>query len=183
MGKLFWLFIFYSFLGFLLEVGFTALTHGGKRDRKCLLALPLCPVYGLGVLLILALPPVIWENPLLLFLGGMAAATVAEYAVDLFCHRALGVRFWDYSHLPLNLNGRVCVYFSAAWGLLTLGPVRWLLPVLAHWAGAIPGVLLLPAVLLLAADCTFTFFLLRTTGTTDSLRWYDRFRRPVRRHS
>ena len=55
MGKLFWLFIFYSFLGFLLEVGFTALTHGGKRDRKCLLALPLCPVYGLGVLLILAL--------------------------------------------------------------------------------------------------------------------------------
>ena len=61
--------------------------------------------------------------------------------------------------------------------------MRWLLPVLAHWAGAIPGVLLLPAVLLLAADCTFTFFLLRTTGTTDSLRWYDRFRRPVRRHS
>ena len=43
----FWYFLFYSFLGFLLEVGYAWWT-GGSLDRKCLLLLPLCPVYGLG---------------------------------------------------------------------------------------------------------------------------------------
>lgn len=52
-----WYFIWYSFLGFLLEVGYARWT-GGRRDRKCLLLLPLCPVYGLGACAVLLLPPV-----------------------------------------------------------------------------------------------------------------------------
>ena len=47
-----WYFIWYSFLGFLLEVGYARWT-GGRRDRKCLLLLPLCPVYGLGACAVL----------------------------------------------------------------------------------------------------------------------------------
>ena len=43
----FWYFLIYSFLGFLLEVSYARIT-GGYPERKCLLVLPLCPVYGLG---------------------------------------------------------------------------------------------------------------------------------------
>ena len=56
MAAWFWYFVLYSFLGFLVEVVFARITHNPKRDRKCLYFLPLCPVYGLGVLLMLALP-------------------------------------------------------------------------------------------------------------------------------
>ena len=59
-----WYFVLYSFLGFLLEVGYARCT-GGRRDRKRTLLLPLCPVYGLGALAVLALPEAILVRPLL----------------------------------------------------------------------------------------------------------------------
>ena len=40
----FWYFLFYSFCGFWLEVLFARATGARKRDRKCRLFLPLCPV-------------------------------------------------------------------------------------------------------------------------------------------
>ena len=56
MQAWFWQFLLYSFLGYLLEKGFAALSGSPRQTRKCFLLLPLCPVYGLGVLAVLALP-------------------------------------------------------------------------------------------------------------------------------
>lgn len=42
----FWLVIFYSFGGYLLEKGYAAAVRSPHRVRKCFLLLPLCPVYG-----------------------------------------------------------------------------------------------------------------------------------------
>ena len=53
MDQFFSTFFLYSFLGFLIEVAYTRLCHHPKQDRKCLLFLPLCPVYGLGALAVL----------------------------------------------------------------------------------------------------------------------------------
>ena len=47
-------------------------------------------------------------------------ATTAEYAVHLFCDAVLGVRFWDYSATKTDVNGRICLPFSLAWGVLCL---------------------------------------------------------------
>ena len=41
-----WLFCLYSFLGYLLEKIFAAVTGSRHQVRKCFLLLPLCPVYG-----------------------------------------------------------------------------------------------------------------------------------------
>ncbi len=180
MAKIFWYFLIYSFLGFLLEVLFARITRSGKQDRKCMVLLPLCPVYGLGAVLIVRLPAAVQSRPLLLFLCGALAATGVEYFMDWFYEKALGVRFWDYSALPWNLNGRVCLLFSGAWGLLSLALAAWVHPAVARWVSVIPAAWTLPAVLLTALDAGFTVYSLRTTGTTDSLRWYDRFRRARR---
>ena len=50
-----WYFWIYSFLGYLLERAFAAVTHAEHQGRRCFLLLPLCPVYGLGMLAVLAL--------------------------------------------------------------------------------------------------------------------------------
>lgn len=175
MSNLFWQFFVYSFLGFVLEVVFARVTHAKKQDRKCLLLLPLCPVYGLGALAITNLPEGIRQRPLLLFFFGALAATAAEYAVDWLCDTALGVRFWDYSALPWNVNGRVCLRFSFFWGLLSLGLTAWVHPAVLRWSAAIPPGWTFPVFLLFAADALASAWLLRTTGTTDCLRWYRRF--------
>ena len=92
-----WEFWAFSFLGWCLERLFAALTRSPQQRRRCLLVLPLCPVYGLGMAAVLALPAV-------------------EYLYHWWGDVFLGVRFWDYSTVPGNLRGRVCLPFSLAWG-------------------------------------------------------------------
>ena len=183
MAELFWYFIFYSFLGFILEVLFARIMHSAKQDRKCMYVLPLCPVYGLGALLIVHLPAAIQRRPLLLFLSGALAATAAEYFMDWVYEMTLKVRFWNYSAMPWNLNGRVCLPFSLAWGFLSLGLTAWVHPAIVRWIRAIPDSWMLPAVLFLLLDAFFTVLLLRATKDTASLRWYDRFRRALKERS
>ena len=168
----FWRFVLYSFAGFLLEVTFARLTHHPKQDRKCMMLLPLCPVYGLGAVLILWLTGEWHAGPWLVMLIGFGGASAAEYLYDLFCQRVLGVRFWDYTHQPLNLNGRVCILFSLAWTVLSLVLVYWAAPAVDALIFSIPPALTPPAVILFAADSVVTCRALRATGTTEVLRWY-----------
>lgn len=167
----FWYFIAYSFLGFLLEVVYAKAT-GGRRERKCLLLLPLCPVYGLGVCLILLLSGPVKAFPPMLFLTGAAGATAVEYLTSLFYEKLLGVSFWDYQELHGNLHGRVCLPFSVAWGILTLPTVYWLHPAVAPLAAAIPLPVGSAAFVTLLTDCTLSALLLRKHRDISCLSWW-----------
>ena len=168
----FWYFIIYSFLGFLLEVLFAKTVRAEKQDRKCFLLLPLCPVYGLGALGILAAARLFGSWPPLMALAGGCAATAAEYLMGVFYERALGVAFWDYSDLPANIGGKVCLPFTLAWSVLALGLVYLAHPAVARLAEGIPAGLAPAAMIVLLTDGVMSMYLLKTTGTTDSLKWY-----------
>lgn len=172
MGSWFWYFVIYSFFGFLLEVLFARAIRNPKRDRKCFYFLPLCPVYGLGALFIVALPPFVQANPLLLALGGALAATAAEFGMGVFYEKVLKVQFWDYSHLPLNIGGQVCLLFSVFWCGLGLALVYWVHPAVTLWVSHIPTFLTLPSALFLLLDAGFAVYVLRRDRTTDALLWY-----------
>ena len=149
---LLWYFVLYSFLGFLLEVAFARVTRHPKKDRKCFLLLPLCPVYGLGAILIHWLSGLL-EGPLWVMAAGFVGATAAELGMGLFYRYLLRVDFWDYSGLAL-----VTVY----------GLDRLILPLTQQ----IPAALDAPALILLAVDGAVSAFALRMTGSTEVLRWY-----------
>ena len=166
-----WYFIIYSFAGFLLEVAFARAIRHPKRDRKCFVLLPLCPVYGLGACLILWLAPLV-RGPLGIALAGGLAATGAELAMGAFYRFALGVKFWDYAGMPGSLGGLVCPVFSACWTVLALALVYWVHPAVAVLAGRIPLWLAPPAIALLGADALVSCAALRRAGTTEVLRWY-----------
>ena len=134
----FWYFLIYSFLGFLVEVVYVRVVGGAKRDRKCRLLLPICPVYGLGALAVLALPPFVQARPLLLLPAAGAACTAVEYLTSLFYEKVFRVSFWDYSHLPGNLGGRVCPLFALFWGILALAVLYLIHPAAAWLAARIP---------------------------------------------
>lgn len=173
MRELFWSGIFYSFLGWGMEVGFARLTGQRKKDRKCCLVLPLCPVYGLGAVAILLLPEWAAENlALLWFLGGMAA-TAAEYAMGWFYEKTLGVRFWDYRECRGNWQGRVCPAFGAIWGCLAVALRRWVHPAVRVWMEGLPKGAILAAVVILTADSFLTLTALAARGEMAALRWYD----------
>ena len=168
MSLMLWTFWTYSFFGYLLEKGYAAATHGSQRARKGFLLLPMCPVYGLGALAVLALPPALTDGFWSLALWGGLAATAVEYAVHLAYDRLLGVRFWDYSHVRGNLRGRVCLPFTLAWSLLAaaLPSVQAVLePALA----AIPPAVTYAALLVFTADAVISLRLLYLTGDPAAL--------------
>ena len=89
MTDLLWFFWIYSFGGYLVERAFAAATRAERRERKCFLLLPLCPVYGLGMLAVLALPPS-WRQGPWLMVSGAAAARECGMPLSTFRYRAAG---------------------------------------------------------------------------------------------
>lgn len=162
-----WYFWFYSFLGWGLERSFAVLTRSSSQRRRCLLLLPLCPVYGLGMLAVLALPPMDWLG---LTLWGGLTATAVEYAYHWAGERFLGVRFWDYSRVPGNLRGRVCLPFTLAWAPLTVLAVRFVQSGLALLAEAVPPAVSYGFLLLFTADAVCSLQFLRVTGDLEGMR-------------
>ena len=132
--RLFWLFLLSSFLGDLIEVAFWALTRGELVSRSSLLWGPFSLVWGLGaVVLTLALHPLQTQNNLVLFVAGSLLGGGYEYLCSWFQEWAFGAYFWDYSHLPFNLNGRINLVFCLFWGLAAVAWIRVVLPLFCLW--------------------------------------------------
>ena len=168
MERWFWYFVMYSFLGYGMEKGFAWATRAEKRTRKCFLLLPLCPVYGLGVLAVLALPPALLTLPWG-FLTGAMVTTAVEYAAHWAYDRGLGVQFWDYSGLAGSLRGRVCLPFTLLWGVLIVLAVRVIQPGVEHLVSRIPAFATYGMLLLFTADAVCSAFFLARTHDTEGL--------------
>jgi len=165
MARWFWLFVFYSFGGYLLEKAFAFAVHAEQQVRKCFLLWPLCPVYGLGMCAVLLLPAAVRTQGLRLFLCGGVTAAAAEYLTHLFYEKAAGVFFWNYSCQPFQIRGRVCLPFTAVWGILVFLAVRFCQPVLEEAALSVPVPATFAAMLSLTADAVVSFSLLRRSHT------------------
>lgn len=60
------------------------------------------------------------KNNYTLFLGGFIIGSVVEYIVSWVGEMIFHVMWWDYSTMPFNINGRICVAFSFFWGVLAI---------------------------------------------------------------
>ena len=57
-----------------------------------------------------------WETPLALqMLIGSTIITILEFITGCIVNLWLGWNVWDYSNLPLNLLGQICLPFSILW--------------------------------------------------------------------
>lgn len=169
MARWLWIFWIYSFLGYGLEKVFAAATHSPNQGRKCFLLLPLCPVYGLGMLAVLALPPQ-WTEGLWLVMSGGLAATAVEYVVHWAYEALLGVRFWDYTQVRGNFRGRVCLPFTLAWGVLTAMAVWWIQPWVEALVQQIPPEATYLFLLMFTADALLSARFLWVTKDIEGLR-------------
>lgn len=113
-------FIIYSVVGYIIETIFGIVTKGVWESRQSFLYGPFCSIYGLGAAIMIMFLHKYGKKYNSLFIGGFILGSVIEYLVSLFGEMILHVKWWDYSDMPLNINGRICVYFSLFWGFLAI---------------------------------------------------------------
>lgn len=116
-------FFIYSFSGWIIEVAYHAFTKG-KFINRGFLAGMVCPIYGFGAITIVFLLEPIKDNLFILFIGAVLICTILEYLVGFFLDRIFHKRWWDYSDVPFNLGGYVCIQFSVYWGIAGVILVR-----------------------------------------------------------
>ena len=138
--KLFWLFFIGSFLGVVVEMLWVVVIHGHFETRSGLIYGPFNMVYGFGAA-ILSASLYRFRNwsKLFSFAGGFIAGSAVEYACSLFQELVFGSTSWDYSKLPFNINGRVCLLYSIFWGVLGVVWIKDIYPRLSRWIMKIPN--------------------------------------------
>ena len=113
-------FIIYSIVGYIIETIFGIITKGVWESRQSFLYGPFCAIYGVGAVIMIIFLHGYSKKYTRLFLGGFIVGSIVEYLVSWIGEMILGIKWWDYSNMPLNINGRICVYFSIFWGFLAL---------------------------------------------------------------
>ncbi len=121
-------FIIYSVVGYVIETLFGIVTKGVWESRQSFLYGPFCGVYGLGAVVMIVFLQYFKKNNNTLFWGGFLIGSIVEYAISLIGEIVFHAIWWDYSDRPLNINGRICVYFSIFWGFLAIYLITYLNP-------------------------------------------------------
>lgn len=65
-----------------------------------------------------------WDTSLLLQgLIGSGIITVLEFLTGVLVNMVLHLNVWDYSNMPLNVLGQICLPFSLLWVIIAIGAI------------------------------------------------------------
>lgn len=134
-----WYFIIFSIFGLIIETIFCYVTTGVIESRKGLIWGPFCPVYGVGATILILILNQYKNSNVKLFVIGCILGNVIEYILSYILESIYGTRFWDYSFLNWNLNGRICFTYSIFWGILSVLLIKVIKKQIDHIVSKIPN--------------------------------------------
>ena len=126
MIRFIYLFLIYSFMGYLWEVLLYILKDKGFINRGELRG-PWIFVYGLGGVIISYIISN-YDDFFMVFIMSILFCGALEYIVSLIEEIVFKRRWWDYSHMFMNINGRVCFISLLSFGFLGIVIAKYLTP-------------------------------------------------------
>lgn len=130
ISLLFLYFVIYAFLGWILETVYCSVRERRFVARGFLYG-PVCPIYGVGVLMMLCWFAPFTGQPLLFYAVATVCMSAWEYLVAWILETTTHIKYWDYSDRKFNLHGRICLSISLTWGVLAYLVIFWIHPVVA----------------------------------------------------
>lgn len=118
LSEAFFYFMIYSCLGWALETTYCSFVEKKIASRGFLYG-PLCPIYGVGVLMMICWFRPFIDRPVLFYLVATVCMSAWEYLVGWFLETTTHIKYWDYSMFRFNLNGRICLWVCLIWGALS----------------------------------------------------------------
>ena len=143
-----WLFLAYSFLGWVFETTVAAIRRQHFYNRGVING-PFCLIYGCGGLTITIFGGEL--HGIWLYIGSVIVATVVEWIAGHLIERWYHERWWDYSKLRFNLDGYISLQTSLFWGALGFVAAEWGTDLLLAFYRLLPSLLMRIFVLALAA--------------------------------
>ena len=120
-SKIILFFFFFSIIGWLWEVFYFIVIKGQFVNRGFLRG-PWLPIYGFACALLILFTKSkklrkLLNSPMLTFIFITIFCTILEYITSYVIEKYAGIRYWDYSKLFMNINGRVCLRNSVFFGV------------------------------------------------------------------
>ena len=128
INEIIWYLVIFSIIGLIVETLFCYFTTGVLESRKGLIYGPFCPIYGAGATILILLLNELKNEKIKLFIYGGICGSAIEYIISFGLESFYGTRFWDYSYLQFNLNGRICITYTIFWGILALLLILFIKP-------------------------------------------------------
>lgn len=137
--KIVLLFFIGSFLGDITETIYCRLYSGVWMSRSSLVWGPFSIVWGLGIA---AFTLLLYRyrnfSESFLFGAGLFLGGTYEYICSVLSEFFFGAVFWDYSHMPFNLGGRINLLYCIFWGIAAVVWFKLLYPFISKWIEKIP---------------------------------------------
>ena len=122
-----WLLFFfcYCFLGWIWECFYVSVNQAWKNKKwkfinRGFLHGPMIPIYGFASITILLTTIALREKTFAVFVIGALMATLFELVTGTVMEKLFKVKYWDYSNLPLNYKGHICLFVSLVWGIFSV---------------------------------------------------------------
>ena len=158
--NIFFLFFFYSIVGWIIEI-IDCFVYEKKFINRGFLIGPYCPIYGFGCTFItLCLNGT--DDFVSLFLKSVLICSVLEYFTSYIMEKIFKYRWWDYSNRKFNINGRICLETTIPFGLGAYVIIKVVNPlvfkVLGLMSNTLSTVLSIILLVLLITDTVFSVF-------------------------
>ncbi|MGN0181067.1 MAG: putative ABC transporter permease [Candidatus Ornithomonoglobus sp.] len=129
LSQYFVCFIIYGFFGWIYESLYYSVQLR-KPVNTGFLHVCFCPIYGFACVGNVILFKNI-ENSVIIFVTSMLVISLLEYFVSWMLEALFEKRWWDYSGWPANINGRVSLLSSLAFGVMSVAQMKLLHPSVA----------------------------------------------------
>lgn len=156
----FLLFIFYSFVGWIIEIINVSFIEKKLVNRGFLIG-PYCPVYGIGAVLMLLILNKYVKDPKVVFGMGILICGTLEYLTSYIMEKLFKARWWDYSKNKFNLNGRICLLNLILFGIGGVILICFVNPTILNIVKLLPEIILnivvLTILILFLSDLCISF--------------------------
>jgi len=120
-------FFLFAFLGWIMETLY-AIYQTGHFIKRGFLYGPICPIYGYGALMLIIFLSKYQKKNVKLFFYAAFIASAFEYLVGYGLDAMFSMKWWDYTNEFLNLNGRISIFYSVAWGVIAVVFLNYIYP-------------------------------------------------------
>lgn len=135
--QLFLMFCFWSFIGWCIEV-IDMTYETGEYQNRGFLNMPICPIEGLGVIMVTVLFKPISNTIVPLFFACTVLCTAFELFVGWGMEKLFHARWWDYSNMKFNYKGYICLRNSILFGAGCVVVIRYIQPMVEKAIDSIP---------------------------------------------